>query len=42
MLQGATAQIPERCPAGIIHPGDPGNEREKDLEKWIKRAERFN
>jgi pyruvate-ferredoxin/flavodoxin oxidoreductase len=35
-------QAAERCPAGIIHPGDPVNPREKDLEKWIKRAEPFN
>jgi len=26
----------------IIHPGTPNNPREKDLEKWIKRAEPFN
>ena len=32
----------EKCPAGIIHPGDPVNPKEKDLEKWIKRAEPFN
>lgn len=37
LVQGA-----ERCPAGIIHPGDPVNPREKDLEKWVKRAEPFN
>jgi pyruvate-ferredoxin/flavodoxin oxidoreductase len=35
-------QAAERCPAGIIHPGDPVNEKEKDLDKWIKRAEPFN
>jgi pyruvate-ferredoxin/flavodoxin oxidoreductase len=35
-------QAAERCPAGIIHPGDPLNAREKDLEKWIARAEPFN
>jgi pyruvate-ferredoxin/flavodoxin oxidoreductase len=35
-------QAAERCPAGIIHPGDPVNANEKDLEKWIKRAEPFN
>jgi pyruvate-ferredoxin/flavodoxin oxidoreductase len=35
-------QAAERCPAGIIHPGDPVNPREKDLEKWVKRAEPFN
>jgi pyruvate-ferredoxin/flavodoxin oxidoreductase len=32
----------ERCPAGIIHPGTPLNKNEKDLEKWVKRAEPFN
>ncbi|MBT8213300.1 MAG: ferredoxin, partial [Acidimicrobiia bacterium] len=35
-------QAAERCPAGIIHPGDPVNPRERDLDKWIKRAEPFN
>jgi pyruvate-ferredoxin/flavodoxin oxidoreductase len=32
----------ERCPAAIIHPGTPLNPKEKDLDKWIKRAEPFN
>ncbi|MEK7240284.1 MAG: 2-oxoacid:acceptor oxidoreductase family protein [Gemmatimonadota bacterium] len=32
----------ERCPVTIIHPGSPLNPREKDLEKWVKRAARFN
>ena len=32
----------ERCPAGLIHPGTPLNPNEKDLEKWIKRAEPFS
>jgi len=32
----------ERCPVSIIHPGSPLNAKEKDLEKWTKRAERFN
>jgi pyruvate-ferredoxin/flavodoxin oxidoreductase len=31
----------ERCPVGIIHPGTPLNPKEKDLDKWVKRAERF-
>ncbi len=31
----------EKCPAGIIHPGTPLNPKEKDLPKWLKRAERF-
>ena len=44
-LAGTYAQLvqaAERCPAGIIHPGDPLNPKEKDLEKWMKRAEPFN
>jgi len=32
----------EKCPVAIIHPGSPLNPDEKDLDKWIKRAERFN
>jgi pyruvate-ferredoxin/flavodoxin oxidoreductase len=32
----------ERCPVGIIHPGTPLNPKEKDLEKWIKRAQPFS
>ncbi|HQZ16524.1 MAG TPA: 2-oxoacid:acceptor oxidoreductase family protein, partial [Vicinamibacteria bacterium] len=32
----------ERCPVSIIHPGSPTNPNEKDLEKWVKRAEKFN
>ena len=32
----------ERCPVSIIHPGSPLNPKEKDLTKWLKRAERFN
>ncbi len=32
----------ERCPVAIIHPGTPLNPNEKDLEKWVKRAEKFN
>lgn len=32
----------ERCPVSIIHPGSPLNPNEKDLEKWRKRAEKFN
>jgi pyruvate-ferredoxin/flavodoxin oxidoreductase len=31
----------ERCPVGIIYPGTPLNPKEKDLAKWLKRAERF-
>ncbi len=35
-------QAAEKCPAGIIHPGTPLNPKEKDLEKWVKRAAKFN
>jgi pyruvate-ferredoxin/flavodoxin oxidoreductase len=31
----------EKCPVQIIHPGTPLNPKEKDLEKWMKRAEPF-
>ncbi len=32
----------EACPAEIIHPGTPLNPKEKNLDKLIVRAERFN
>jgi len=32
----------ERCPVGAIHAGTPLNPKEKDLEKWTKRAQPFN
>ena len=35
-------QAAEKCPAALIHPGTPLNPKEKDLEKWIKRAQPFN
>ena len=35
-------QSAERCTAGIIHPGTPLNKKEKDLAKWIERAQPFN
>ncbi len=31
----------ELCPVSIIHPGTPLNPKEKDLAKWVKRAERL-
>ena len=31
----------EKCTAGVIHPGTPFNPNEKDLDKLIKRAEKF-
>ncbi len=32
----------ERCTAQVIHPGLPRTRKEKDMEQWIKRAEKFN
>jgi pyruvate-ferredoxin/flavodoxin oxidoreductase len=32
----------EKCPVKIIHPGTPLNPSEKDLDKWVKRAQPFN
>ncbi len=32
----------EKCPVRIIHPGTPINPREKDIDKWIKRAGPFS
>ncbi len=32
----------EKCTAQIIHPGLPAERSEKDIEKWIKRGEKFN
>jgi pyruvate-ferredoxin/flavodoxin oxidoreductase len=32
----------ERCTARVIHPGLPRNRNEKDIEKWIKRGEKYN
>ena len=32
----------ERCPVSIIHPGTPLDPKEKDLDKWIARAAKFN
>lgn len=31
----------EKCSAKIIHPGKPQDPKEKDLDKWIHRAEKF-
>jgi pyruvate-ferredoxin/flavodoxin oxidoreductase len=31
----------EKCTAGCLHPGTPWNGKEKDLDKLIKRAEKF-
>jgi pyruvate-ferredoxin/flavodoxin oxidoreductase len=35
-------QAAEKCPAALIHPGTPLNPKEKDVAKWLKRAEPFN
>ena len=32
----------EKCTARVIHPGLPLKRDEKDVEKWIKRAEKYN
>ena len=32
----------EKCPVKIIHPGLPWDSSEKDVDKWKKRAEKFN
>ena len=32
----------ERCTARVIHPGLPEDRTEKDIDKWIKRGEKFN
>jgi pyruvate-ferredoxin/flavodoxin oxidoreductase len=35
------ARVGEICSSGAIHPGMPLDPNEKDLDKLIKRAERF-
>lgn len=32
----------EKCTARVIHPGLPKDKSEKDVEKWIKRGEKYN
>ena len=32
----------EKCSAQVIHPGLPRDRSDKDMDKWIKRAEKFN
>ncbi|NVJ87462.1 MAG: 2-oxoacid:acceptor oxidoreductase family protein [Algoriphagus sp.] len=32
----------EKCTAQVIHPGLPADSSGKDVEKWIKRAEKYN
>ncbi len=31
----------EKCTARAIHPGTPWNPKEKDIDKWVKRAEKY-
>ncbi len=31
----------EKCTAGCLHPGTPWDMSEKDIDKWIKRAEKY-
>jgi pyruvate-ferredoxin/flavodoxin oxidoreductase len=32
----------EKCTAGVIHPGLPADRSAKDMDKWIKRGEKYN
>lgn len=32
----------EKCSARVIHPGLPADRSEKDIDKWIKRGDKFN
>jgi pyruvate-ferredoxin/flavodoxin oxidoreductase len=32
----------EKCTAGIIHPGLPRDRRDKDIDQWIRRGEKYN
>ncbi len=32
----------EKCTAQVIHPGLPRDRSDKDIDKWIKRAEKYN
>lgn len=32
----------EKCTARVIHPGLPADPSEKDMDKWIKRGEKYN
>ncbi len=32
----------EKCTAQVIHPGLPKDKTEKDIDKWVKRGEKFN
>jgi pyruvate-ferredoxin/flavodoxin oxidoreductase len=32
----------EKCTAQVIHPGLPADRSPKDIDKWIKRGEKFN
>jgi pyruvate-ferredoxin/flavodoxin oxidoreductase len=32
----------ERCTARVIHPGLPRDRSAKDIDKWIRRGEKYN
>jgi len=32
----------EKCTAEVVHPGLPRDRSEKDIDKWIKRAQKYN
>jgi pyruvate-ferredoxin/flavodoxin oxidoreductase len=32
----------ERCTARVIHPGLPKDRGERDIEKWVRRGEKYN
>ena len=32
----------EKCTAQVVHPGLPRDRSEKDIDKWIKRAQKYN
>ena len=32
----------EKCTARVIHPGLPADRSEKDIDKWVKRGEKYN
>ena len=41
-LTRTSVRAAERCTAGVIHPGLPKDHSEKDIEKLIARAEKYN
>jgi len=39
---GDLVKAAEKCTARVIHPGTPANANEKDIDKWIKRGQKYN